>query len=36
MRQRVAMFRGNFVAEPTATGFRVSAQLPLDDTATAL
>jgi signal transduction histidine kinase len=36
MRQRVAMFRGSFVAEPTATGFRVSAELPLDETAAAL
>jgi len=35
MRERVAMFRGRFAAQPTATGFRVTAQLPLDDAATA-
>jgi signal transduction histidine kinase len=29
MRERVAMFRGNFAAEPTPTGFRVAAQLPI-------
>jgi len=29
------MFRGRFAAQPTATGFRVTAQLPLDDAATA-
>jgi signal transduction histidine kinase len=31
MRERVAMFRGSFAAQPTATGFRVMAQLPLED-----
>jgi signal transduction histidine kinase len=31
MRERVAMFRGTFAAEPTATGFRVTAELPIDD-----
>jgi signal transduction histidine kinase len=30
MRERVALFRGRFAAEPTATGFSVSARLPLD------
>lgn len=33
MRERVAMFRGTFAAQPTATGFRVTAQLPLEDAA---
>jgi signal transduction histidine kinase len=31
MRERVALFRGTFAAEPTATGFRVSAEHPLGD-----
>ncbi len=31
MRERVAMFRGRFAAQPTPTGFRISAQLPLDE-----
>jgi signal transduction histidine kinase len=31
MRERVAMFRGTFAAAPTATGFRVTAELPIDD-----
>jgi signal transduction histidine kinase len=31
MRERVAMFRGTFSASPTPTGFRVSAQLPLEE-----
>jgi signal transduction histidine kinase len=31
MRERVAMLRGTFAAEPTATGFRVTAQLPTDE-----
>jgi signal transduction histidine kinase len=35
MRERVAMFRGTFAAEPTATGFRVTAELPIDDAAAA-
>ena len=35
MRERVAMFRGRFAAQPTPTGFRISAQLPLDDPASA-
>ena len=30
MRERVAMLRGTFHAEPTATGFRVTARLPVD------
>jgi signal transduction histidine kinase len=29
MRERVALFRGTFAAGPTATGFRVSAELPI-------
>ncbi len=35
MRERVAMFRGRFAAQPTASGFRVTAQLPLDEPAVA-
>jgi signal transduction histidine kinase len=35
MRERVAMFSGDFSAGPTAAGFRVAAQLPIDDTGTA-
>lgn len=31
MRERVAMFRGTFAAEPTVNGFRVLARLPVDD-----
>ena len=31
MRERVAMFRGHFEAGPTGRGFRVRAQLPLDE-----
>jgi signal transduction histidine kinase len=30
MRERVAMFRGSFSAQPTPSGFRVTAALPLD------
>jgi signal transduction histidine kinase len=33
MRERVGMFRGAFAAQPTATGFRVTARLPVDDMA---
>ena len=33
MRERVAMLRGTFAAEPTATGFRVVAQLPTNSAA---
>ena len=33
MRERVAMFRGTFAAQPTRTGFRVTAHLPLDEKA---
>jgi signal transduction histidine kinase len=33
MRERVAMFRGTFEAQPTPTGFRVQARLPLDEAA---
>jgi signal transduction histidine kinase len=33
MRERVAMFRGRFAAQPTSTGFRVTAQLPLEEPA---
>ena len=33
MRERVAMFRGRFAAQPTASGFRVTAQLPFDEAA---
>lgn len=35
MRERVAMFRGRFAAQPTASGFRVTAQLPFDESAVA-
>jgi signal transduction histidine kinase len=31
MRERVAMFKGTFAAQPTATGFSVTANLPLDE-----
>jgi signal transduction histidine kinase len=31
MRERVAMFRGTFAAQATATGFRVTAHLPVED-----
>jgi signal transduction histidine kinase len=31
MRERVAMFRGTFAAQPTPTGFRVTAHLPVDE-----
>jgi signal transduction histidine kinase len=30
MRERVAMFRGTFAAQPTSTGFRVTARMPID------
>ena len=30
MRERVTMLRGTFQAEPTATGFQVTARLPVD------
>ncbi|HET9498332.1 MAG TPA: histidine kinase [Candidatus Limnocylindria bacterium] len=36
MRERVAILRGTFTAQPTATGFRVSASLPLDEPVSAL
>ena len=29
--ERVAMFRGTFTAQPTPTGFRVTAHLPVDE-----
>jgi signal transduction histidine kinase len=35
MRERVAMFRGRFAAQPTPAGFHVLAELPLDETAPA-
>ena len=35
MRERVAMFRGRFSAEPTASGFRVTAALPIEEAAAA-
>jgi signal transduction histidine kinase len=35
MRERIAMFRGEFAANPTATGFRVTAHLPVDEAASA-
>lgn len=35
MRERVAMLRGTFAAEPTGTGFRVSARFPTDEAAVA-
>jgi signal transduction histidine kinase len=31
MRERAAMFRGTLDAQPTPTGFRVTAHLPIDD-----
>jgi signal transduction histidine kinase len=31
MRERVAIFHGTFDAQPTPTGFRVTAHLPIDD-----
>ncbi len=31
MRERVAILRGTFAAQPTATGFRVTARIPLDE-----
>lgn len=31
MRERVALFRGTFAAGPTPTGFRVTAELPVDE-----
>lgn len=31
MRERVALFRGSFAAEPTSEGFRVSALLPIGE-----
>jgi signal transduction histidine kinase len=31
MRERVAMFRGTFAAQPTTNGFRVTARLPVED-----
>jgi signal transduction histidine kinase len=30
MRERVALYAGDFEAAPTPTGFRVHARLPLD------
>jgi signal transduction histidine kinase len=33
MRERVAMFRGTFAAQPTLIGFRVTAHLPVEDKA---
>ena len=36
MRERVAMFRGTFAAQPTTTGFRVTARLPVEDAGPAL
>ena len=35
MRERVAMLRGSFAAEPTASGFSVTADLPIDAGASA-
>ena len=35
MRERVAMFRGTFAAQPTRIGFRVTAHLPVEETASA-
>jgi signal transduction histidine kinase len=31
MRERVAILRGTFAAQPTATGFRVTASLPVNE-----
>jgi signal transduction histidine kinase len=31
MRERVALYRGELIAEPTSTGYRVLARLPIDD-----
>jgi signal transduction histidine kinase len=36
MRERVAMFRGTFAAQPTTTGFRVTARLPVEEAGSAL
>jgi signal transduction histidine kinase len=36
MRERVAMFRGTFAAQPTRIGFRVTAHLPVEEKASAL
>jgi signal transduction histidine kinase len=36
MRERVAMFRGTFAAQPTTTGFRVTARLPVEDAGSAV
>ena len=33
MRERVSMFRGTLAAEPTGTGFHVTAQLPIEEKA---
>jgi signal transduction histidine kinase len=33
MRERVAMFRGTFAAQPTMVGFRVTAHLPVEEKA---
>jgi signal transduction histidine kinase len=35
MRERVAMFRGTFAAQPTMIGFRVTAHLPVEEKASA-
>jgi signal transduction histidine kinase len=35
MRERAAMLRGSFAAEPTASGFSVTADLPIDAGASA-
>ena len=35
MRERVAMFRGTFAAQPTPIGFRVTAHLPVEEKASA-
>ncbi|HEY6608039.1 MAG TPA: ATP-binding protein, partial [Candidatus Limnocylindria bacterium] len=31
MRERVALFRGTFLAQPTPTGFQVRAELPIGE-----
>jgi signal transduction histidine kinase len=36
MRERVAMFRGTFAAQPTRIGFRVTAHLPVEEKASAV
>jgi signal transduction histidine kinase len=34
MRERVSMLSGTFAAQPTSSGYRVTAQLPIEPAAT--